>query len=100
MTASSYPNTLTFMTLEYRAALNAEADGALARAAMAARLERKRTGQWPDTVAEIDPYTGRPLDLKVDGDDLVLWSTGRIRLSKDPAGPALGDKDIVWRVRR
>lgn len=82
-------------------ALEAEADAALARAAIAARAESKRAGRWPDAVPGIDPFTGGPLHARADGDALVLWSVGRdLRDDGGVATSAPGRSlDVVWRVR-
>jgi hypothetical protein len=94
------------------AAVAAETDAAhrLARLAVAVTAYRAKHGNYPDRLEDlapaviphipVDPFDGKPLRLKREGDGLVLYSVGRD--GKDDGGAAVEAQqqgDLVFRLR-
>lgn len=88
------------------AVLEVKADIVVTRALLAAMQEKALLGRWPSSLKEIprswiDPFTGRPLKLKVAGDSIRIYSLGPNR--KDDGGvrkseiknSAKADYDVV-----
>jgi hypothetical protein len=93
------------------AATEADAGRLLARAALALTAFKAKTGSYPDTLdalvpdflprVPLDPFSGRPLRLRRDGDGLVIYSVGR-DLKDDgghPVEPGKWEGDLVFRLR-
>jgi hypothetical protein len=92
------------------AATEADAGRLLARAALALTAFKAKTGSYPDTLDALvpdflprvpsDPFSGRPLRLRRDGNGLVIYSVGRDL--KDDGGVRQevpgGGGDIVFRL--
>lgn len=86
-----------------RAARGARID--VTRMGLAAYAYRAENGQWPDAppVVFTDPFDGKPLRYRVDGDDVVIWSVDE-DLVDDEGVPWRNEGilprqgDLVWRL--
>jgi hypothetical protein len=92
-------------------ATEADAERLLARSAVALIAFKAKTGGYPDKLdalvpeylprVPLDPFSGRSLRLKRDGDGVLIYSVGR-DLKDDsgrPATPGAADGDLVFRLK-
>lgn len=92
-------------------ATEADADRLMARTALALTAYKAKAGSYPDRLDALvpeylprvptDPFSGKPLRYKRDGDAAVVYSVGR-DLTDDggrPAEPGKSTGDLVFRLR-
>jgi hypothetical protein len=92
-------------------ATEADAERSLVRTAVALAAFKAKAGSYPESLdalvpeylprVPLDPFSGRPLKLKRDGDGVVAYSVGR-DLKDDggrPAAPGAADGDLVFRLK-
>jgi hypothetical protein len=90
----------------FEMAAAAEARERLAQLAIAAAEHRAATGNWPTRATDIvpkytpylplDPFTGKPLNMKAEGGDVIFYSVGNNRTDDGGArGKDIDEGDIV-----
>jgi len=55
-----------------------------------------QTGRWPTKVSPIDPFTGKPLIVKIKGSEFRVYSIGRD--GQDNGGLKRGEKDAIGKI--
>ncbi len=107
MTRMFMPGVLRLISLT----ADAEANQRLSQLALIVSAYKLRTGRFPDTLAQvlsdhfpripIDPFDGKSLRMKRDGNDLLLYSVGYDREDNDgvPWDPNRQRGDLVFRLR-
>jgi len=77
----------------------------IARMGLAALAWRQEHGVWPQDppLDLVDPFDGRPLRYRVEGDTLTIWSIDCDQIDDDgakpdPAGRKFKNIDIVWEL--
>jgi hypothetical protein len=78
-------------TKSWQSMVQLEAQVAVAKAGLAAIEFHAKHGKWPESVADLDPFTGRPLLFR----DGVVYSVGAD--GKDDGGDE--EKDVRFRAR-
>lgn len=94
------------------AATDADAGRLLARTALALTAFQAKTGAYPDKLdalvpeylprVPLDPFSGRPLKTKRDGDGVIVYSVGRDLKDDGGVREEVGKTggDLVFRLRR
>jgi hypothetical protein len=57
---------------------------------------RGQTGRWPTKVSPLDPFTGKPLKVKIKGAEFRVYSIGRD--GKDNGGLLRGEKGAMGKI--
>ena len=78
----------------------------ITRMGLAALAWRGEHGTWPNLppLKLVDPFDGKPLRYRVEGDTLTIWSIDHDQIDDggakpDPAGRKFKNIDIVWELR-
>ena len=81
-----------------------EARLVIARVGIAALAHLSEKGEWPQEapLKLTDPFDGKTLKYRADGDEPAIWSVGEDQTddSGDEVDSRTGKGDIVWRLKR